>query len=80
MKKAGKVLFWVAMGFLVVAIVFLSLLIGDLGTGLNWAFGITGLLSVLIALIALTISAVLFLKDDDAHNRAESADDALKAH
>jgi len=80
MKKAGKVLFWVAMGFLVVAIVFLSLLIGDLGAGLNWAFGITGLFSVLLALIALAIAAVLFLKDDDAHNHAESADDALKAH
>jgi len=80
MKKAGIVLFWCAMGCLVVAIVFLSLLIGDLGSGLNFAFGLTGLLGVLIALICLAISLVLFLKDDDAHNLGESADDAPKAH
>jgi hypothetical protein len=28
----------------------------------------------------VTIGVVLFLKDDDRHNLAESADDAPKAH
>jgi ABC-type branched-subunit amino acid transport system permease subunit len=65
MKKAGNCLVLGARwGVFVVAIVFLSLLIGDLGSGLNWAFGITGLLSSLSSRFIRfgDFAAVLFLK------------------
>lgn len=73
---SGKVLFWVAMAFLVVAVVFLSLLVG----GFNGVFGVVGLCAVLAALIALLVSFVLFLKEDDEHNKASSKENAPKAH
>jgi uncharacterized membrane protein len=76
MKTVGKVMFWLAIACLVGAIVTLSLLIGNL----NGVLGIIGLSLVLAALIFLTIGVVMFLKDDDAHNIAESHDDAPKAH
>lgn len=80
MKFIGKIMLWCAMAFLVVAIIFLSLLLGDISSGVNAAFGIVGLASILAALICLTIGIVLFLKDDDTHNLAEPKDDAPKAH
>jgi len=76
MKTIGKVLFWVAIACLVGAIVALSLLVGNL----SWTLGVVGLSLILAALIFLTVGVVLFLKDDDAHNIAESHDDAPKAH
>jgi hypothetical protein len=75
-KTAGKILFGVAMLFLVVAVVFLSLLVNSV----TYVFGVVGLTCVLAALIFLLISFVLFLKDDDEHNRAEKKEDAPKAH
>lgn len=76
-KTAGKVTFWFAMLFLVVASVFLSFLVG--GTHVV-IFGIIGLCCVLAALIFLLVSFILFLKDDDEKNMAESKEDAPKAH
>ena len=76
MKFAAKVVLWVAVACIVVAIVLLSLSIGNLG----WGFIVAGTALVLAALICVTIGVVLFLKDDDRHNLAESADDAPKAH
>lgn len=76
MKTIAKVMFWLAVACLVGAIVALSLLIGNP----SWPLGVVGLSLILAALIFLSICAVLFLKDDDAHNIAESHDDAPKAH
>jgi len=73
---SGKILFWVAMTFLVVAVVFLSLLVG----GFNGVFGVVGLCAVLAALISLLISFILFLKEDDERNRASSKEETPKAH
>lgn len=76
MKTVGKIMFWLAIGCLVGAIIALSLLIGNL----RWELGVTGLALILAALIFLTIGVVMFLKDDDQHNIPESHDEAPKAH
>ena len=76
MKTAAKVAFWFAAAFLVGAIIALSFLVGNR----VWSLSVVGLALLLAALIGLTASAVLFLKDDDRHNLAESHDEAPKAH
>jgi Na+-driven multidrug efflux pump len=76
MKTIGKIMFYLAIAFLVTAIVLLSLLIGLP----NWGLGVAGLACVLAALIAVTLGIIFFLKEDDRHNLGESADDAPKAH
>ena len=76
MKTAAKVTFWFAAAFLVGAIIALSFLVGNR----VWSLSVVGLALLLAALICLTVAAVLFLKDDDRHNLAESHDEAPKAH
>jgi hypothetical protein len=75
-KTLGKIFFWISMGFLAAAVVFLCCLIG----GYSLVLTICGLVSVLITVICLLISGVSFLKYDDKANVAESKEDAPKAH
>ena len=75
-KTLGKIFFWISMGFLAAAIVFLCCLIG----GYSLALTICGLVSVLLTVICLLISGIQFLKYDDKTNLPEPKEDAPKAH
>lgn len=76
MKTVAKVMFWIALAFLLGGLVIFCFIIAFP----KQILGVVGLLCLLVAIITLSIGVVLFLKDDDKHNLAEPHDDAPKAH
>jgi tellurite resistance protein TehA-like permease len=75
-KTIAKVLFWVGMGLLLVAIVFMSMLV----YGLNGVFGIVGLSALVAAFIVLICCIWQFILYDAEVTQVPSGDDVPKAH